>query len=425
DKGTWGRNNGRFGNKHAVLLEIPGAPLQSIGQLQHASLNPSPYYPALSIGQSFRSPYLQGANQVVDSFADNRYESGQGFVFYDQNYLLNEALWDGYFFSTIAPKPDDASYVATSPFAVQDPFTTDLPAVVDALIAGDSALANSRMSLLPSDEDTAVVRNELLDPMTSAKHLGVKGAFNINSTSVRAWQVFLAGYRDLAIQYFDATSTSLNSDNNLPGPAFLRHSMPAGGSGASGSGLDEDETWRGFMRLTDDELRGFAEAIVAQNKARAAARGTNGAPRPAMGLREFINRMPGEVGFDQSGTLQAAIEASGLNAVRATTSSEFATATYNSNASDYRDTDFSLNAASVAPLSLNQGDVLQAVGAAISARSDTFRIRAYGEANDGFGQTSRSWCEAVVQRSSELIDPTRSERRFKLVSFRWLSPDEV
>jgi hypothetical protein len=425
DKGSWGSNNGRFGNKFAVILEIPAAPLQSIGQLQHASLNPSPYYPALSVGQSFRSPYLQGANQIVDSYTDSSYTSGQGFVFYDQNFLLNQALWDGYFFSSLAPQPGDSSYIARAPSLAQDPFVSDLPDVVDALIAGESVLANSRMILMSADTDNAATRAELLDPLTSAKHLGVKGAFNVNSTSVRAWQVFLAGYRDLAIQYFDATSSSLSSDSGLPGAAFLRHSIPNGPSADSGTDLSADQTWRGFMRLSDTELQGLAEAIVDQIKARAGARGTSTAPKPAMGLRDFINRMPNNSGYDESGTLQAAIDLSGINSARATNRSEFSTSTYNSNASNYRDTSFQLNTAAVAPLSLNQGDVLQAVGASIAARSDTFKVRAYGEAVDSFGKTSRSWCEAVFQRSTELVDPSRPERRFNMVSFRWLSPDEV
>ena len=54
---------------------------------------------------------------------------------------------------------------------------------------------------------------------------------------------------------------------------------------------------------------------------------------------------------------------------------------------------------------------------------------------------ARAWCEAIVQRTPDFIDPqdpaeTRLEdlasgpnqqfgRRFKIVGFRWLSPDEI
>ncbi|MGB0372447.1 MAG: hypothetical protein ACPGN3_14025 [Opitutales bacterium] len=425
DKGSWGSNTGRFGQKNAVVLEIPRAPLHSLGQLQHASVNPSPYYPALSIGQSFRSPFLSASDEIYHSFTDGKYSSGQPFVFYDQNFLLNEALWDGYFFSSIAPQPDDASYSAVSPSSSFDPFTNDLPDVVDQLIVGESAVSNPRVDFMDTGVDLATAQAELLNPLTSAKHLGVKGAFNVNSTSVRAWQAFLGGYRDMAIQYYDAANTAFSTDTSLPGPAFLRHSMPGGASGTSSTSINDATSWTGFMRLTDAELLALAESIVSQIKARGVSRGTSQAPVPAMGLADFVNRMPFNSGFEEAGTLQAAIDASAINDTRFSSNTAFDTAVYNGNRSKFDDASFELNAASVAPISLNQGDILQAIGGAISARSDTFRIRAYGETTDSSGNFAQSWCEAIVQRSTELTDAGTYDRRFKIVSLRWLNPDEV
>jgi hypothetical protein len=201
--------------------------------------------------------------------------------------------------------------------------------------------------------------------------------------------------------------------------------MPGAASSDSNTSINSAAAWSGFLRLKDEEIESLAESIVDEIKARAAARGTTGSPQPAMGLAQFINRMPGVSGFEEVGLLQAAIDTSGINNARATTSSEFNTATYNASGSDYTDASFSLNTAAVAPLSLNQGDLLQAIGPAISARSDTFRVRAYGEAVDGFGETTRVWCEAIFQRSTEFIDSNDFQRRFELISFRWLSPDEV
>jgi hypothetical protein len=90
---------------------------------------------------------------------------------------------------------------------------------------------------------------------------------------------------------------------------------------------------------------------------------------------------------------------------------------------------------------LTQADVLQVIGAAISARSDTFRIRTCGEAVDAAGKViARAYCEAIVQRIPDYVDPANAAtqrgtqlnalntlhgRQFKIVSFRWLSPREI
>jgi hypothetical protein len=99
---------------------------------------------------------------------------------------------------------------------------------------------------------------------------------------------------------------------------------------------------------------------------------------------------------------------------------------------------------------ISQGDLLSAIGASITVRSDTFVIRSYGDARQGGKVTARVWCEAVVQRVPSFVDPVdapekvqaaiitagravtdlakvnrRFGRRFELVSFRWLSDDEI
>ncbi len=112
---------------------------------------------------------------------------------------------------------------------------------------------------------------------------------------------------------------------------------------------------------------------------------------------------------------------------------------------------------------LTQADMLQVLGPVMAARSDTFVIRAYGEVldqNDSSNATAnpvdpkilgRAWCEAVVQRFPDYVDVYTNPpwetvrtngnansgqkpmsginlyfgRRFRVVSFRWLSPSDI
>ena len=100
-----------------------------------------------------------------------------------------------------------------------------------------------------------------------------------------------------------------------------------------------------------------------------------------------------------------------------------------------------------APTYLMQADVLQAIGSFISVRSDTFRIRSYGQSLDPIsGQVvAKVWYEAIVQRFPEPVNPSSDSpenpnywtaldssgdpqpfgRRFKVLSIRQLSADEV
>jgi hypothetical protein len=96
---------------------------------------------------------------------------------------------------------------------------------------------------------------------------------------------------------------------------------------------------------------------------------------------------------------------------------------------------------------LTQADILSGLGHLMSARSDTFTIRSYGEVTDKSGKIiCKAWCEAVVQRTPDPVksNPGRSEniwpenptnvasdpvnalgRKFIIKSFRWLTPEEV
>lgn len=66
----------------------------------------------------------------------------------------------------------------------------------------------------------------------------------------------------------------------------------------------------------------------------------------------------------------------------------------------------------------------------LCVRSDTFLIRAYGEvlnSADAAKVEARAWCEASVQRTLDVIDSPAGPlgRRFVVVSFRWLGPNDL
>ena len=112
------------------------------------------------------------------------------------------------------------------------------------------------------------------------------------------------------------------------------------------------------------------------------------------------------------------------------------------------------NSATGVPGSVTQADVLRVLAPRLTARSDTFRIRGYGEVTDADGNIiAKATCEALVQRLPEYVDsetyadynepwdvydpdetdPTKNlnpmnqafGRRFEIQSFRWLDDSEV
>jgi hypothetical protein len=138
------------------------------------------------------------------------------------------------------------------------------------------------------------------------------------------------------------------------------------------------------------------------------------------------------------GTVQAAIEAAGLNANlkgggRGLSAADFAKLP----APDAANAGGGLARSAGIPGYLMQSDVLASVANELTARGDSFRIRGYGAATDAAGRVvAEAWCEAIVQRVPEYLDPADAAeteaasltrevnrafgRRFQLIAFQWL-----
>lgn len=468
---AWGRAS--VGNvKKTVLFSFPET-FSSLAQFQHADLTADDFFTSISnqpgnaVGNSYATPFVKRKQTIQKR--DNYIVSGTGggetqtstktnVTYYDMSYLLNAALWDTFYFSTIK---DD------------EPLNTSI-VVTDA---GSS---------------------DLDDPVKAAGDLLIDGAFNINSTNKNAWKALLAGNRFLK---HPADNSAGNSDALFPRSL---EQLSAGQSNPTGSA---DDSFSGFRRLSNDQIDAVAEEMVRQVRLRG----------PFVSLSHFVNRALADLTvrrnantpLSASGALQSALDIAGANispdgkktafsrsldiakdklalkpgAGNAPMADLWGTQANGSRGSTYGGTtedrlpvwaaeSKDLNPGSMAsifadrgmitertlqqeqgfrstgiPGWITQADVLQAIGPVIAARSDTFRIRGYGEAlgADGKSVTARAWCEAVVQRLPDYIDPSdlASERattpsdsalttanrtfgrKFEILSFRWLSQNEI
>lgn len=76
---------------------------------------------------------------------------------------------------------------------------------------------------------------------------------------------------------------------------------------------------------------------------------------------------------------------------------------------------------------VTEQQVLDAIQTLFTVRSDTFRIRGYGESLNPADATkveASAYCEAIVQRTTDTA-PNGLGRRFVITYFRWLGPDDI
>ena len=72
-------------------------------------------------------------------------------------------------------------------------------------------------------------------------------------------------------------------------------------------------------------------------------------------------------------------------------------------------------------------EIMNAIAPMLAVRSDTFRIRAYGEALNPVDVTkteAKAFCEAIVQRTPESA-PNGLGKRYVITYFRWLGADDI
>ncbi|MEY3896382.1 MAG: hypothetical protein RLZZ214_1902, partial [Verrucomicrobiota bacterium] len=421
------------GSSFVNMLHVPLAPAASLGDLVHANMASSALLPRVvhPFGNSRAHPLIP-AGQVATASTP---------PLLDHSYLLNDSLWDSYYFSTLA------SYTSGTGGGVM-PSTTPLKEVLAGVFGGTKPALNSRMVSAVASGDPAELATKvaaLSDFNRSrqlSKYVAVNGPFNVNSTSVDAWRAVLSSLRDRTVNGLELTgATGLTVGQkayaNADSTPFVRAGKPLSSS-TPPLGL----TWAGYRALSDAQITDLAQKIVAEIKLRGVEDSA-----PSLSLGEFVNRRPGAATHRLAGLLQTAIDKTTINdaAKSADQSKTLTAASISPKRIKGVATEEVLNGESVegAPTMLTQGDLMAALAPVATVRGDTFKIRCYGEATGTNGTTvvARAWCEAVVQRTPEFVDPTDPPetainsltkdanksfgRRFDIVSFRWLSEKEI
>ena len=435
-----GFSNGFNGSDRMVLYELPPAAPLGIGQLMHANLmrlneNPSTGLPEISNGSHYtgtpyafhgniQQPYATPAYAIGNSIADPHipldqtkfaftgYSNAAGAVagaHYDYSYELNDLLWDGFYFSGI----DVANPVFPLP--------------------------NARLNRWQATTADA----DLVDEKKAAAHLLLDGGFNINSTSVAAWETILGALREI---------DTLGADPSDPDQLhnFARFSAPILESSASLPDVLKDKdavdaVVAGFRNLTDAQISALATQIVAEIRLRSSTPDSNGDRYPFLSLSQFVNRSLDTTtpDFVYSGVLQSAIDKTGINGLSANGDGLWDVA-YKADVPNYAESDLAVEQRPMLEGMagfLTQADILNKIGPIIQARSDTFTIRSYGSAAasiSGQGREGVAYYELVVQRTPAYVDAAdldsepatttlnqRFGRQYEIVSERWIQSNEI
>lgn len=428
------------GLSRIVMGEIPLQPLVSLAELQNwdmRSQNGVPPFQLNVIANSDASPLLP-TDKVMNT-------GGGGNFQHDDSYCANHLLFDDWFFSSIAPKTAKLG-VPTASETLKKTYT-DFVSRIDPLpnhayqpIAADAAAAQTTAGADKLFLDHADKADSW---QTIASRLEVEGMFNVNSTSVKAWRALLGHARNQKIPHHTQGGMSLSGETNYGHSRFsVAGDVKAGDPGMSG-GFSPSSELTGYRVFDDALLDTLADEIVKQVRLRG----------PFLSLSEFVSR---QLSSNQTLALAGAIQTA-LNEMSSKAGANDPYAKLKSDSlsqeAGKRDDPNLAGAGYVFPEAAigrstyglpgwtRQADVLRPIAPILSARDDTFTIRAYGDARDAAGNiTARVTCEATVRRTRDFVDPSDAPdittppkaaanqlfgRRYQIISFRWLNDAEI
>jgi Tfp pilus assembly protein PilX len=438
-------------------------PFYSLADLRNVNLSGDDeswtvgHQPTYIVGNSYHNVFVPRAS--VTNTMSNRVSGGTR-KYYDMSYLLNTSLWDRYFFSSLPQS--GASLTPVNRRLTVLPGTT--PSSTELRSATTAANHLTIAGAFNINSTSPEAWRAVLGALNNVPHVGNTTDVNatasvMDNTSVVTSGVSFPRYRGEPTQR-DTTSNlgklrglllSQAYNTSLAGYDFIK-------DGVGGVQYPWDLTrvspWTTHHRLTADELTQLSEDIAREVRKRG----------PFLSLAHFINRRLSADNLGRAGTLQAALDitrgtSASINSFATTTQAQTGIKTdqtipfdgtgFYAEPLDTTDptaagTNHNANRLKGLPGWVMQGDILGQLGSVMAARSDTFVIRTYGDnKNPVTGAIlGRAWCEAVVQRlpdymkasldspetaPASLNDTTNKQfgRRFQVISFRWLGPNDI
>ena len=464
----------------ASILELPAHPPFSLAGFAGMRLTPGWFeagkssnaikrrqqyqsgVPGVGIGNSFADPCIPADavyayheyRMPADSHTNSVFKDDDGELdgcltifnnFYDHGFLVNDALWDRFFCSSVSDMPGSGSA------------TVKAETTLRRFFDGDSPLPVSRYRKSNDCTDTEeAVRNILAADgwKKIARYLVIDGGFNVNSVSVDAWQAVLQGLQSRALVAIENGKLKVFGQTNgeKAGSVFFSRfgtsttskSVDSVGGYSPLQGADfrsagsELTAWGEVRELSPRQIRQLAKAMVEIVKKRG----------PFLNMADFINRRLDASDQESSlvGALQAAIDSTTIN------SEIFSIEAQSQSAGDLFKFPLAEKGSihTAAPGYLIQSDVLASLGNVLTVRDDTFIVRSYGSVRNARGAVrAQAWCEAVVQRTPQYVDSANGPldqpsspngthdasrltplnvafgRRFQVVSFRWLTEKDI
>jgi hypothetical protein len=431
--------NGWSYNEDVPIFELPRAPLVSLAATQHFRL----------VGQR---PFMIGNPWGVN---------------FELNDIRLGTLFDRFFFSGVTDGVVPATG-RTGDLVLPNILLKPLRKADGTKVTSEDVRPTPVVETEPTEPppvEEPPVETTPIDPAVAeriaatrtSKHFLQGGAFNLNSTNAAAWAAVLRNVRFPAPQsftYLDVSPETGTAEDTVIGSIqsddaqFFRFSQSAQETYKAEPGMADNTAEsvspanthlfrRGMRTLTATEVTALAAKIAELVGLKHTAADALGGPFRS--LEDFLSPSALFAGVDSEGNalaprsmLEAAIADVGINSAIPEFSSQW----------------------------LTQGDVMTSLAPVLFPRSDTFVVRTYGETVNPATNAveGRAWAEAIVQRLPDYFDSSISPeapvsafdpvpnpddpeapatstpaqelnklfgRRFKVISFRWLTRADI